>query len=205
MGNKLKIKKLFCLIAKSSVGKDTLFQEILRTNKNIKPAISHCTRPMRSSEIEGREYYFVTNDIFNEMLVNEEFIEQRCYQVADGSTWKYGLSYKSINTEDNYICIVDWKGYCDLKRALGEEVTRGIYIVADIKERLNRSLSRESLKEEKQYLEIFRRFLDDDIKFSIDEISKECVVLKNNDEKDFKYCINYINDLINKQNIEDLI
>lgn len=205
MENKLKTKKLICLIGKSASGKDTIFQEILKTNKNVKAAISTTTRNMRSNETQGKEYYFVTNDIFNEMLVNEEFIEQRCYQVTDGSTWKYGLSYKSINTEDNYICIVDWKGYCDLKRALGEEVTIGIYIVADIKERLNRSLSRESLKEEKQYLEIFRRFLDDDIKFSIDEISKECVVLKNNDEKDFKYCVNYINDLINKQNIENLI
>lgn len=205
MERKLKTKKLICLIAKSSVGKDTIFQEILRTNKNVKAAISHTTRNMRSNETQGKEYHFISDMLFNDMFVNEEFIEERKYKVADGSIWKYGLAYKSIDTEDTYICIVDYKGYCELKKALGKEIVQGIYIIADMKERLNRAINREELVRDEQYLEIFRRFTKDEEDFPIDEISKECIVLKNNDEKDFKFCINYINNLINKQDIEDLI
>ena len=204
MKNKLKTKKLICLIGKSSTGKDTIFQEILRTNKKIKSAISHCTRPMRSNEKQGKEYNFVTDNIFNEMLVNESFIETRKYKTQNGA-WQYGLTKQAINTEDTYICIVDYEGFCNLITALGKEKTQGVYIVADIKERFKRAISREELVRDEQYLEIFRRFTKDEEDFPLEEITKECVVLKNNDEKDFKFCVNYINDLINKQNIEDLI
>ncbi|WP_075810116.1 hypothetical protein [Clostridium perfringens] len=203
--NKLKTKKLICILGKSASGKDTIFREILKTNKNVKCAISHTTRPMRSNETQGKEYHFISDMLFNDMFVNEEFIEQRKYKVADGSIWKYGLAYKSIDTEGTYIVIVDYKGYCELKRALGKEIVQGIYIIADMKERINRSLNREELSRDEQYLEIFRRFTKDEEDFPIDEISRECVILKNNDENDFKFCINYINNLINKQNIEDLI
>ena len=160
---------------------------------------------MRSNETQGKEYHFVSDTLFNDMLLNEDFIEQRKYKVANNSTWQYGLSYKAIDTEDTYICIVDYKGYCELKRALGEEIVHGIYIIADMKERVNRALHREELIRDEQYLEIFRRFTKDEQDFPIEQISRECVVLKNNDDRDFKFCINYINDLINKQNIEDLV
>lgn len=204
MERKLKTKKLICLIAKSSVGKDTIFREILRINKNVKAAISHTTRNMRSNETQGKEYYFISDILFNEMLVNGDFIEERKYKTKNG-IWQYGLSKQAINTEDTYITIVDYKGYCELKSVLGKEIVQGIYIIADMKERINRALNREELVRDEQYLEIFRRFLVDEEDFPMEQISKECVVLKNNDEKDFKFCINYINDLINKQNIEDLI
>ncbi|MBS4894030.1 MAG: hypothetical protein KHZ90_09705 [Veillonella parvula] len=205
MDSKLKTKKLICLIGKSSSGKDTIFQEILKTNKKVKSAISHTTRPMRSNEKEGREYFFVTDNIFNEMFVNEEFIEKRKYKVANNSTWQYGLSKEAIDTDDTYIVIVDYKGYCEFKRTLGEEIVHGIYIIADMKERVNRALHREKLIRDEQYLEIFRRFTKDEQDFPMEQISKDCVILKNNDKKDFNYCVNYINDLINKQDIENLI
>ena len=204
MERKLKTIKLICLIAKSSVGKDTIFQEILKTNPNVKAAISHTTRSMRSNETQGKEYHFVSDTLFNDMLVNESFIETRKYKTQNG-IWQYGLSKEAIDTDDTYIVIVDYKGYCEFKRALGEEIVHGIYIIADMKERVNRALHREKLIRDEQYLEIFRRFTKDEQDFPMEQISKECVVLKNNDDRDFKFCINYINDLINKQNIEDLV
>lgn len=197
MDSKLKTKNIICILGKSASGKDTILREIIKTNKNVKYAISTTSRPPRSNEVQGREYFFVTDYIFNEMIVNGDFIEERKYKTQNG-IWQYGLSYKAINTEDTYIGIVDYKGYCELKRALGEEIVHGVYIIADMKERVNRALHREELIRDEQYLEIFRRFTKDEQDFPMEQISKECVVLKNNDDRDFKFCIDYISDLINK-------
>lgn len=51
------------------------------------PLISHTTRPMRAGEMEGLDYYYTSEDVFLQMIQEDQFIEQ-----IDFCGFKYGLS-----------------------------------------------------------------------------------------------------------------
>ena len=55
--------KIFCIIGKSSSGKDTVFK-ILKEDKelDLKGVVLYTTRPKRDSEINGVEYYFIKEE-----------------------------------------------------------------------------------------------------------------------------------------------
>ena len=66
--------KIFCLMGKSSSGKDTIFKELNEDKElNLKPIVSYTTRPKRSGECDGVDYNFIEyNDI---MSIKEKRIE----------------------------------------------------------------------------------------------------------------------------------
>ena len=52
--------KIFCLMGKSSSGKDTIFKELNEDKElNLKPIVSYTTRPKRINESDGVEYFFI--------------------------------------------------------------------------------------------------------------------------------------------------
>ena len=61
--------KIFCLMGKSSSGKDTVFK-LLKEDKELKlkPVIPYTTRPKRNNEINGVEYYFINEEILSDMI-----------------------------------------------------------------------------------------------------------------------------------------
>ena len=53
--------KIFCLMGKSSTGKDTIFKRLTEDEElNLKTIVSYTTRPIRDGEEEGKEYFFAT-------------------------------------------------------------------------------------------------------------------------------------------------
>jgi len=59
----------------SGVGKSTIIAEILKSNPDFVLSISYTTRPPRPREVDGRDYFFVTHEVFEEMKVRNEFLE----------------------------------------------------------------------------------------------------------------------------------
>ena len=73
--------KIFCLMGKSSSGKDTIFQKIKQIFADqLMPIVSYTTRPMRVGEVEGREYHFITEKLLADYKKQGKVIEQRLYQ-----------------------------------------------------------------------------------------------------------------------------
>ena len=55
--------KIFCIMGKSSTGKDTLYQRLLdREDLKLQQIVSYTTRPIRAGEIDGIEYHFCTQE-----------------------------------------------------------------------------------------------------------------------------------------------
>ena len=48
---------------------------LLKANPNLKLSISHTSRPPRSEEVDGRDYHFVSKEIFRQKLSRGEFLE----------------------------------------------------------------------------------------------------------------------------------
>ena len=67
--------KLFVISGASGVGKGTVLKEVMKRRGNLRFSVSATTRPPRPSEVDGREYYFVTRERFEEMIRNGEFLE----------------------------------------------------------------------------------------------------------------------------------
>ena len=59
----------------SGVGKGTIMKRLLAKNPNIRLSVSATTRAPREGEADGREYYFVSRERFDEMVAEDGFLE----------------------------------------------------------------------------------------------------------------------------------
>lgn len=183
---------IFCLLGKSASGKDTILNQVIK-NGIVENIISTTTRPMRSNETEGISYHFVTKKEFLDKMTSGDFLETTRYDVAvNDDTWYYGIDGTKLDMNKNYITIVNPDGFRQIKAKIGSENVVGILVVADDKERLIRSLMRDS---NVNCLEVCRRFLADyeDFKNVENEVK---YIIKN---RDLQQSVNIVNKIIEKE------
>ena len=93
-----KVRKgaMFVIEAPSGTGKGTVIKEILKNDNNIKFSVSVTTRAPRVGEEEGVDYYFVTDEQYNEFMKQDAF-----YECVDS---QYGSRYGTLRSEvDSFI------------------------------------------------------------------------------------------------------
>lgn len=185
--------KIFCLMGKSSSGKDTIFQELKKdSNLNLKPVISYTTRPKRFNETDGVEYYFINEEKLEKYKLSGKVIEERVYDTVKGKWYYCTLDDGQINlNEENYILIVTLEAYRNLRDYFGEENIVPFYIEVDDGIRLERALKRERQQENPNYDELCRRFLADNKDFSNDNL-KSLGIKKSYENNNLTECINDI-------------
>lgn len=66
---------IFVVSAPSGSGKSTLCERVIQRLPNLIPSISYTTRPPRGNEVNGRDYFFVSEDEFNSMIKKGAFAE----------------------------------------------------------------------------------------------------------------------------------
>ena len=164
--------KIFCVMGKSSSGKDTLYQ-MLKKELEFDSIVPYTTRPIREGETDGVEYHFVTEEEVVELEEAGKIIELRAYNTVHG-IWKYFTADDAqIDLEHrNYLMIGTVEAYQKLKAYYGEEHLVPIYIEVDDGIRLQRALNREKLQEQPKYAEMCRRFLADEVDFSEEKLAE---------------------------------
>lgn len=164
--------KIFCLMGKSSSGKDTLYQLLLEKNElNLSRVIPYTTRPRRHLEEDGREYFFVDEKRQQEMEHEGKIIELRAYDTIHG-VWKYFTADDGqiCLDKNNYLIIVTLEAYEKMLLFFGKEAMVPIYVEVEDGIRLQRALDREKLQEHPKYAELCRRFLADTEDFSQEKL-----------------------------------
>jgi guanylate kinase len=66
---------MFVLSSPSGAGKTTLSRMLVADTPTLQMSVSATTRPMRPSEVEGKDYYFVDQDRFDVMVARDELLE----------------------------------------------------------------------------------------------------------------------------------
>ena len=66
---------MLVLSSPSGAGKTTICKEILKNVKELKMSISFTTRPKRKSEVDGRDYFFISEKRFKDLQAKDFFIE----------------------------------------------------------------------------------------------------------------------------------
>jgi guanylate kinase len=68
--------KLIIFSAPSGSGKTTIVRHLLAKYNNLGFSISACTRDRRGrNEVDGKDYYFLTPEVFKKRIDNDEFVE----------------------------------------------------------------------------------------------------------------------------------
>ena len=164
--------KIYCIMGKSSTGKDTLFKELLGDESlSLKTIVPYTTRPVRAGEKNGVEYFFCDEKKVEELEREGRIIELRAYDTIHG-IWKYfTVNDDQIDLEhQNYLIIGTLESYLKIRDYFGKEKVVPIYIEVEDGERLKRAIAREETQEVPKYEEMCRRFLADAQDFSEEKI-----------------------------------
>ncbi len=111
-------ERVFILSGPSGVGKNTVAEQICE-KKGISRAVTATTRSPRPDEEDGRDYYFVTSQEFEQWLKEGKLVEYNEY----GGNY-YGTPVFSVNTatqnNDHVILVIDVNGALKIKRQAPE-------------------------------------------------------------------------------------
>jgi len=67
--------RLFVISAPSGAGKTTLIRKVMARFSGISYSVSHTTRPPRPGEVHGKDYFFVTEETFKQMIEADAWLE----------------------------------------------------------------------------------------------------------------------------------
>jgi guanylate kinase len=114
---------LYIVSAPSGAGKTTLCREALDIFPDLRHSVSFTTRPARTGEIHGRDYFFISPEEFQRMVAAGEFAE---WAQVHGNY--YGTSLKTLfDCRENGIdLILDID--CQGARQLKEKYRGGVFI-----------------------------------------------------------------------------
>lgn len=145
--------KVIALIGEAGSGKDALLQSVLNASpKTFHEIISCTTRPPREGEIDGKNYYFLTDGLFAELVSAGKMLEY-----SEFNNWHYGTMIDALSTEQPNIGVFNPDGIYSML-AYPEIDLTVVRICTSDKERLLRQLNRE---EHPNVDEIIRRYSTD--------------------------------------------
>ena len=132
------LHKLFVISSPSGGGKTSLINKLFEDSRsaNFEKSISDTSRQKREGDLEGKDYYFLSEKDFKDKIKKEEYVE---YAIVFGNF--YCTSKQEIKTKynnSNLILELDWQGAYAVKELFDD--ARLIFLVPpsldDLKQRL---------------------------------------------------------------------
>ena len=117
-----KKKSLIIVIsAPSGVGKTTLSKRLLQVSSSFTYSVSFTTRAPRKNEIEGVDYYFISQEEFKKMIEEDKFVE---WAQVHGELYGTSVEFldKAIETKKDVVLEVDVQGGVKIKKRYPEAV-----------------------------------------------------------------------------------
>ena len=141
--------QLIVISAPSGAGKTSIIKNVIKKlndeNRKSKFSVSHTTRLPREGDIDGSDYFFVSNEIFDELYEAGNFIE-----TAEVHDYKYGTSKdfidENINKGINVFLEIDVQGFQKLQNKNIE--FRSIFILPPSIEELRKRIQKRGLDSE---------------------------------------------------------
>ncbi len=121
----------------SGVGKDTVLEVVLNKNKDLQKSISLTTREIRDNEIDGKDYYFISREAFDDMIKNNEVLEFAQYGKNFYGTPKAPID-KWLSEGKTIILKIEVQGAKKIKELYPDAV--GIFIMPPSMDELEKRL-----------------------------------------------------------------
>lgn len=136
----MKFRQGHCFVfsAPSGCGKSTIITKLCELDSCLRTSISTTTRPKRAYEIDGEHYCFVSDDQFDELVANDEFLEY-----ATVFKHRYGtrreIVTRMLQNGFDVLFDIDWQGARTIKQQETNVVSFFIIppTLAELKRRLS--------------------------------------------------------------------
>jgi guanylate kinase len=155
--------KRIILVGKAASGKDHMRKTL--ESKGFKYSISYTTRPPRSSEENGKDYFFISEEVFKGMIERDEFYEHVAF-----NNWYYGTTKDQFYSNDVFIMTPYGISCID-----SEDRKESFIIYFDIDE----SIRKERLSKRSDADSVERRLKADEIDFR--NFTEYDIIIKNDD------------------------
>lgn len=178
---------MIIIVGESASGKSSL-EKYLAESFGYKRTISYTTRPPREGEIDGVDYYFITEDEYVEKFNNGFFVETGAY-----NGWFYGTTKEQYSKDT--VCVLTPHGLRQIKKSLDSNKLdiKSIYLKVPRKDRLIKSLQRGD-----DIDEAIRRNLSDVGQFDGIEDEVDYIITNDGYNKNTHDIAKEINDLFGK-------
>ena len=174
------------LSSPSGAGKTTLVK-LLSKEKKFSISISHTTRKPRSNEVPNQDYFFVSEDKFNQLIKNEEFLEYaKVFRHHYGTTRTPVI--EKLEKGENVIFDIDWQGADQIKNKKLNYKLITFFVLPPSKDILFKRLSNRDMKDKLIVEERMKDFSRDVLHW----INYDYVVINDN----LQECLLKINNLI---------
>ena len=129
---------MLVLSSPSGAGKTTLSRRLIESDGNLVMSVSATTRPKRPTEVDGRDYHFVTADRFESMRKKDAFLEH-----AMVFSHSYGTPaaavYEALEAGQDVLFDIDWQGAQQLKEKARDDLV-SVFILPPSHAELERRL-----------------------------------------------------------------
>ena len=183
---------MIILSSPSGAGKTTLVK-LLSESRDFYTSISHTTRKPRNNEEEGKDYYFVNNDQFQNLIKKKEFLEY-----ANVFSHLYGTTktpvIKNLENSKNVVFDIDWQGTEQIKKKNLEYKLLTFFVLPPSKKVLFDRLSNRDMKDKLIVDERMKEFNKDILHWK----NYDYVVINDDLQRCFKEICELIDSFINE-------
>ena len=184
------------LSSPSGVGKTTITKKLQQKYQSLKISVSHTTRPPRSNEIDGVDYFFITHDKFEELIRQNSFYEYA--KIFDNYYGTLKESVDKMSEKNDIIFDIDWQGTKQLSKFKNLNLIK-FFLIPPNKVELKKRLIKRNQNTQEEVNKRFKAF-DDDIKHWNDY---DYIIINKNIDNCFKQIENII--LTKKKNFLHLL
>jgi guanylate kinase len=128
---------LYIISAPSGSGKSTLVSKLMKLIPDLDFSVSYTTRPLRGSEQNGKQYYFISREEFEQMNAREEFLEH-----ANVFGNYYGTARRFLDDAaqkgHDLLLDIDVQGAEQIKRKLPDAIS--VFVLPPDRQTLERRL-----------------------------------------------------------------
>ena len=175
------------LSSPSGAGKTTLVKKIAQEN-NFKISISYTTRQSRTNEVNGKDYFFISEEEFKSLIKNKEFLE---YAKVFGNYYGSSKSqvFENLNKGEKVIFDIDWQGTEQIKKQKLNYKLITFFILPPSKSELFNRLKNRDMKDKNIVEERMKQFNEDIKQWE----NYDFVVINDDLEKCYNEIIRFIN------------
>ena len=171
----------------SGAGKTTLVKLLFKRNKNFEISISNTTRVPRKNEIEGKDYYFINEEKFNDLIKTKSFYEHaRVFNNLYGTLKDPVI--KHLSHGKDVLFDIDWNGSKQMKRLKLKNKLISIFILPPNIKTLRDRLSNRDMKDKLILKERMNQFKNDVLHWK----EYDYIVINNDLEKCYQVIMSII-------------
>tara|TARA_B100000586_G_scaffold238040_1_gene189623 strand:- start:784 stop:1416 length:633 start_codon:yes stop_codon:yes gene_type:complete len=175
------------LSSPSGAGKTTLVKKIAQEN-NFKISISYTTRKPRTNEQNGKDYFFISEEEFENLIKNKQFLEYaKVFENYYGSS--KSQVFENLNKGENVIFDIDWQGSEQIKKQKLNYKLITFFILPPTKSELFSRLKNRDMKDKNIVEERMKQFNEDIEQWE----NYDFVVINDDLEKCYNEIIRFIN------------